>query len=389
VEDTAVIEDAMHNTSCEHIDESTNYHHPSTNTTALTMENQKLLLRITELEHEKQLLIETVSRLQEELDKNNREFSNNSNDNESHERVNALSDFGTQCLSNRSWITFYTRLTPNTFEGIFQSLLPIKCNNNDKTAMRKQLLITVMKLAHNFPEQDLAFRFKISTATVSRIIRTWIAIIHNRLFLRVVKCPDRESIKVSMPMCFRQNYPDTVEIIDCFETQIQKPDSIVDQVGTYSSYKSRNTAKYLIAVTPQGTISYISNGFPGRKSDKYVVIQSGYLMHILPGDVILADRGFLVEEEISSRGAKLITPSFMNNKTQLSNTSSERTRRIANVRIHVERIIGVLRTRFKILNGPICMKFFFKYDDTVPLYDKIVRVCCVLNNLCPSVVPSD
>jgi hypothetical protein len=22
-------------------------------------------------------------------------------------------------------------------------------------------------------------------------------------------------------MCFRQNYPDTVEIIDCFETQIQ------------------------------------------------------------------------------------------------------------------------------------------------------------------------
>jgi hypothetical protein len=112
-------------------------------------------------------------------------------------------------------------LTPNTFEAIFQSLLPIKCNNNDKTAMHKQLLITVMKLAHNFPEQYLAFRFKISTATVSRIIRTWIAIIHNRLFLRVVKCPDRESIKVSMPMCFRQNYPDTVEIIDCFETQIQ------------------------------------------------------------------------------------------------------------------------------------------------------------------------
>jgi hypothetical protein len=131
--------------------------------------------------------------------------------------------------------------------------------------MHKQLLITVMKLAHNFPEQYLAFRFKISTATVSRIIRTWIYIIHNRLFLRVVKCPDRDSIEDSMPMCFRQNYPDTVEIIDCFETQIQKPDSLVDQVGTHSSYKSRNTAKYLIAVTPQGTISYISNVFSWTK----------------------------------------------------------------------------------------------------------------------------
>ncbi len=98
---------------------------------------------------------------------------------------------------------------------------------------------------------------------------------------------------------------------------------------------------------------------PEQKSDKYVVIQSGYLKDILPGDVILADRGFLVEEEISSRGAKLITPSFMNNKTQLSNTSSERTRRIANVRIHVGRIIGVLRTRFKILNGPIFYEILF------------------------------
>lgn len=171
-----------------------------------------------------------------------------------------------------------------------------------------------MKLAHNFPEQDLGFRFGISTATVSRIVRTWVCIIQDRLFERVVKCPDRESIKVSMPMCFRQHFPDTTEVIDAFETPLQKPDSPVDQVGTYSSYKSKNTVKYLIAVTPQGTISFISNGYPGRKSDKYIVIQSGYLMHILPGDVILADRGFLVEEEISSRGAKLITPAFMNKK---------------------------------------------------------------------------
>ncbi len=48
----------------------------------------------------------------------------------------------------------------------------------------------------------------------------------------------------------------------------------------------------------------------------------------------------------------------MNNKIQLSNTSSERTRRIENVRIYVKRINGVLQTRFKILNGHICMTFF-------------------------------
>lgn len=101
-EDTAVIEGEMQNTSGELIYDLTNYHNPSSNTPDLAFENQSLVLRVKELEHEKQLLVEAVSRLQEEIDKKICEFSNKSNDNESHEVVNASFDFGTQCLRNRS-----------------------------------------------------------------------------------------------------------------------------------------------------------------------------------------------------------------------------------------------------------------------------------------------
>ena len=35
--------------------------------------------------------------------------------------------------------------------------------------------------------------------------------------------------------------------------------------------------KYLIGITPQGTVSFITNGWGGRISDKYITEHSGFL----------------------------------------------------------------------------------------------------------------
>ena len=102
----------------------------------------------------------------------------------------------------------------------------------------------------------------------------------------------------------------------------------------WSQYKHYNTAKYLISVTPQGIISYISNAWGGRVSDKYIVENSGYLRHLLPGDVVLADRGFDVADSVAYHVEDV-----------------EATRKLANVRIHIERIIGAVRQRFQILSA--------------------------------------
>ena len=46
-----------------------------------------------------------------------------------------------------------------------------------------------------------------------------------------------------------------------------------------------------MSISPQGTISFISDGWGGRVSDKYIVENSGYLS-------FLADRGFDVADSI-------------------------------------------------------------------------------------------
>lgn len=102
---------------------------------------------------------------------------------------------------------------------------------------------------------------------------------------------------------------------------------------------------------------------------------------------MLADRGFTIHDSVSMRYAELRTPDFMNKRKQLPPEAIERTRKIASVRIHVERIIGLVRNKFRIVKGPVPIHFLrYKYENKC-LLDYIVRLSCILTNLCESIIP--
>jgi hypothetical protein len=119
---------------------------------------------------------------------------------------------------------------------------------------------------------------------------------------------------MTTPMCFRTNFRNAVCVVDRFEVQTQIPHTPSQQCATYSSYKSRNTIKYFIGATPQGSISFISVGYVGRTSDKHIVQDSVFLKKLIPGDEVLADKGFRIAEDVGLCGAKLTTPAFVKKK---------------------------------------------------------------------------
>ena len=148
--------------------------------------------------------------------------------------------------------------------------------------------------------------------------------------------------------------------------------------------------KYLINITTQGSISFISNGWGGRTSGKHLTINSKFCKKLLPGDIVLADRGFDIDEVVAMEGAKLKIPAFTRGKKQLSGQEIETTRHIANVRIHVERVIGLLRQKYTMLQSVVPISLLIsKTNLESPMLDKIVVVASALTNLCPSVVPFD
>ena len=86
--------------------------------------------------------------------------------------------------------------------------------------------------------------------------------------------------------------------------------------------------------------------------------------------------------------ATLQIPAFTNGCLQLSPKDIEDTRRLANVRIHVERVIGATRQRYSILMGTLPISFVKPAAiGETPTIDKIILVCSALNNLCVSVIP--
>ena len=190
-----------------------------------------------------------------------------------------------------------------------------------------------------------------------------------------------------MPMIFKLLYPRCIGIIDCSEIFIDTPLNFEARSQTYSNYKKHNTIKFLIAITPCGSISFLSKCWGGRVSDKVITQRSGFLNHIEPGDTILADRGFTVADDLALYGAKLEIPAFTRGKQQLSQRDVEYSKQLSTVRIHVERVIGQLKKKYRILRGPIPINLLkHKGDKTVANIDKILTVCAALTNLCRSVV---
>ena len=94
-----------------------------------------------------------------------------------------------------------------------------------------------------------------------------------------------------------------------------------------------NSLKALVGVVPNGAITYISKLYPGSISDKKIVEGCGILTHFLAEDLILADKGFLIEDIVPVGVSVNIPPFLQHGKFTRSEASA--TKEIAKCRIHV------------------------------------------------------
>ena len=291
-------------------------------------------------------------------------------------------------------VCFYTGLpSMEVLMVVFDHVSPHVTPQTQSLDRFQEFMIVLMKLRLNAPLQDLAYRFLVSVSTISRVFYHWIVVMDSRLF-RFVYWPNRDQLWKTVPQCFQYAFgKKTTVIIDCFEVFIEKRTNLLARAQTFSSYKHHNTIKVLVGITPQGTISFVSEAWGGRVSDKFLTENCAFLEKLIPGDMVIADRGFTVTESVGLRQAKLVIPAFTRGKAQLDPVDVEETRGIANVRIHVERVIGLLRRKYTILEGTLPTDFLIcnheNSDRRIPLVDNIIRVCAALVNFCPPIVPFD
>ena len=241
-----------------------------------------------------------------------------------------------------------------------------------------ELFLVLMRLRLASLEQDLAHRFDISISTVSRICKTWILFLDQQL-RPLITWPTRSSIDEHMPSQFKQLYPHTRCIIDCTEIFCESPSALDTQSVTYSHYKHHNTFKGLIAISPSGAIIFISHLYGGSISDKAITRLSGLFRFLEVGDSVMADKGFDIVYDLMCIGVKLnIPPKLMCANKQMPKSHVITTRKIASLRIHVERAIQRIKV-YRILSSVVPLSIS-------PIVEHIWGVCCALSLFHPPLV---
>ncbi|KAF9404882.1 hypothetical protein HW555_014119 [Spodoptera exigua] len=256
-----------------------------------------------------------------------------------------------------------------------QSYHLIKLLSDNIPLPSKHILITLKKIKLNESFSILALQFGCSQSTICRIFSRSISLIAAKLKDLIV-WPASSDIYNNLPISFRRRYGNVVSIIDCLEIQIEKPSNAVHQSLTWSQYKKCNTLKYLISCTPDGLINFISDGYGGRATDVMIVQDSSYLQALPPNKAVMADRGFKdLSCLLEAKRCTLIRPPSVSKSTPSTKNEVKLSKRIAALRIHVERVINRLR-EFHMLLPHACVDY-----NLIPIIDDVIIVACGLVNM--------
>ena len=230
----------------------------------------------------------------------------------------------TDYISNSKLFNFFTGLEEySLFKLIFAYFGPAVNELNyyygTVPAMdpEDQFYLVLMKLRQAKCNVELSALFSISEKDCTNIFVTWINFLYLE-FKELCVWPSRELVSFYAPTNFKRTFPSTRVVIDGTEIPIQRPKQPSLQQATCSTYKNRNTVKVLVGVTPAGMVSYISDVYGGSASDRQISERSALVTMCEPGDSIMSDKGFKVQDLFIPAHVTVNIPEFFKKKNRMS-----------------------------------------------------------------------
>lgn len=238
-------------------------------------------------------------------------------------------------------------------------------------SIEQKVTLCFVKLKTNLSFECISSFFEVSPNSCCRAFTSVIPLIREALQC-VVYFPSVKEIRSNLPSCLRT---DTIRgVLECIEVNIRIRKCTNCRSSSYSGYKQSDTTKFLICITPGGLISYVSNGYSGNSTDKFIFNNENLINQFDSGDTIIVNKGFLIEEETKAKGIKIIRPtSFQSNQMQLNEADVITNTKIAVVRVHVERAIEKM-TMFAMLSGSVDYNVLPCVDDIVYIIASTVNL---------------
>ncbi len=123
---------------------------------------------------------------------------------------------------------------------------------------------------------------------------------------------------------------------------------------------------------------HLSDCYGGRTTDQYICQNSGFYNLLEYGDMVMADRGFQIKEDLLHFYCSLVVPPGARAKSQMTTTECSLTKEVADLRINVERAINRLKT-FRILKNTLPLTM-------LPLAYDIIHTFAAICNIQPKLI---
>lgn len=161
-------------------------------------------------------------------------------------------------------------------------------------------------------------------------------------------------------------------IVDGTVCPINRPSNTEDMLYHLSGKHKSVCIKYEVGVNVvTGEIVWVGGPIGGSVHDMLLLRMGGLLDRMEPGEKMLADKGYVGEDESD----KILTPTKRDRGMEERDLPVEvqlRNRKIQNVRVLVEHSIGRIK-RFSILRD--------RFRNVLEMHGMVFRVCCKLTNL--------
>lgn len=228
-------------------------------------------------------------------------------------------------------------------------------------SIKDLVTLVFVKLKTNLSFRCISIMFDITPKTASKYFHAFVPILADVMRI-AIPWTNKNVVANDLPYHFR-NYPNVRAVLDCTEIPIQRSNCLHCRIITYSHYKGRETAKYMVSVTPGGCFNFISHGYVGKASDKFIFNNCNILPLFDENDAVMVDKGFSIMKELMEHNLELIRPPTIFDG-QLSTEEAKWNVSIASARVHVERSIQRLK-QFKMLTERVDTTFLYLLDDIV------------------------
>lgn len=160
-----------------------------------------------------------------------------------------------------------------------------------KLSVQDRVIMLFMKLKLGLSYEVLSCLFgAVTNKTCSTIIHDMMLKV-DYILNPLIMWPTLPECEQNMPHCFKDGL-----VLDCTEISVQKSKCLCCRTLN-SHYKGGQMIKFMTGVSPGGLITFISEPYGGRASEKVIFEQSGLINKLEKGkDAIMVDKGFLIHQ---------------------------------------------------------------------------------------------